>query len=74
MSAQPLCMTLEALESMLATDHGERHVGSGKDFGDRDMRFYVSDTGTWTVVGIHPSGLACVMAVGEVLPLPGTPS
>ena len=60
------CGNFQAAHNNLAEKYGEAPVGEGLTHDGAALRVYANpETGTWTVLTIHPNGVACVRASGE---------
>lgn len=65
-SAQSVCMPLEKLHHQALDKYGEAPIGQGVSSRGFMIQILVNpETGTWTVIGVQPSGRACVLDSGE---------
>jgi hypothetical protein len=61
----PLCMGLADAKAMLYERYGEVSVGYGLDVtGAYVLEVFVSQSGSYTIVGISPDDQACMLAQG----------
>ena len=74
----PACGAYEDLRAMLAERFGEHPASAGLAQNGTVMQVFASATaGTWTMVTVQASGMACVFAIGRnweqqtALPGPG---
>lgn len=64
-SAQTICMGYADAVSDLQTKHGEAITITGLAEGGNVIAMFANpDTGTWTMIVVHPTGLACYLAHG----------
>ena len=65
--SQTLCGPAGTLHKRLAEEYNEAPIMRGLDSKGPIMVLYASEAGSFTVVYIHPNGLACITAAGEHL-------
>jgi hypothetical protein len=63
--AQQDCGPHDDLVAHLGDKYQERQLGYGTVGDVAIMEFYVSDTGTWTVIVTDVAGESCIVAAGE---------
>ncbi len=64
--AQMACGTRDSVVAKLGDKYGEVRHGGGLAGPTAIFEIWTSEaTGTWTILKTTPSGLTCVMAVGE---------
>ncbi len=76
---QTSCAQRTALVSGLIEGYGERQVARGLTLGGALFEVHAGDAGSFTVLLSDPSGVSCLIAVGEAWqlvlpPLPGDPT
>lgn len=60
------CGPRERIVAQLADKHGETRRAVGLQQTMQVMEVYAnSETGSWTIIIVTPTGMACLMAVGE---------
>ncbi len=60
------CAPAFILQSGLERQFGERRRGAGvDDSGERIVELWASESGTWTLLYLTPSGMACLIASGD---------
>ncbi|MGB0410997.1 MAG: hypothetical protein ACPGFA_05375 [Pikeienuella sp.] len=65
-STTQFCADRTALISQLETRHGETRRSAGLQEDSRVIETYANvETGTWTIIITMPTGVACLVAVGE---------
>ncbi len=65
-AAAGLCARYEAIAADLRTVYDERPVASGiSTAGKVYMEVWASETGTWTILVVLPTGLSCVTSSGR---------
>ncbi len=65
-AAQMACGSHASIMIQLDRDYGEVRQGRGLT-GLTILELWVSEaTGTWTILDVYPSGMACVKAVGKL--------
>ena len=64
--ARQFCLPHKEAVLRLQRDHGEtaRGVGVGNN-GELVTQLFVSDTGSWTVLGTRTNGTSCILASGD---------
>lgn len=63
--AQMLCGERAELVKALAEGHNEILVGEGLTSRGVVMEIFVSESGSWTILGTNPQGLTCFVNSGE---------
>ena len=65
-SANRLCAARASLNSQLETRHGETRRSVGLQQDSKVIETYANvETGSWTIIITMPTGVACLIAVGE---------
>ena len=64
-AASNLCTKRAAMVDALARKYHEERRGIGIASRAGVMEFYVSQTGTWTVLMTMPNGVSCILAAGR---------
>lgn len=64
-SASNLCTKRTAMIDALARKYHEERRGIGIASRAGVMEFYVSASGTWTVLMTMPNGMSCILAAGR---------
>ncbi len=59
------CDLREKIADFLAGKYQEHVIGRGLIGNQRFMEFYASETGTWTVLVTHVSGISCIVSAGQ---------
>ena len=63
---QPNCGSEQAILAALAKDYGEVQIASFLDSQGTLLRLLINtETRTWTLVGLSPTGRACLVAYGN---------
>jgi hypothetical protein len=62
--AEPLCIGYPELATVLASDFSKQVVGRGLSFGTVVETWVNLSTGSWMVVMVGPSGIACIAGHG----------
>lgn len=66
--AQPSCGFRVDMAEALESNWGESLIASGISGPDRLLELWGNhDTGSWTVMIVHPSGMACMVDSGRAL-------
>lgn len=61
-----LCAERDLVIARLKATHGEVRQYAGLQRNARVMETYANaETGSWTIIVVAPSGLACIVAAGE---------
>lgn len=64
--AQQQCGPREVIKDGLANQYGEVPIARGLGEAGMMMELYASEDGkTWTLLIVHPNGMACFAATGE---------
>ncbi|WP_343504434.1 hypothetical protein [Alloyangia pacifica] len=65
-SAQVVCGLHETITETLESTYDEALVGRGLQFATRMLEVWrAAEEGNWTILAVHPDGLACIVASGE---------
>tara|TARA_R110002096_G_scaffold403018_1_gene600511 strand:- start:971 stop:1273 length:303 start_codon:yes stop_codon:yes gene_type:complete len=67
--AAPPCGQRSDIVGQLAERHGEQRVALGLAQNGQVMELWVGPEGGWTLLASLPTGVSCVVAVGEQLQL-----
>ena len=59
------CLTHDDLVSHLTQRFGERRVSIAATTGGALIELFVSQSGSWTILGTMPGGPTCVVATGD---------
>lgn len=62
--AQQACAPTDAIANILSEQHGESIRAQGFTSGTVLQMWANEETGTWTVITVHPDGASCVRASG----------
>lgn len=62
---QPRCAPHAEMVKLLTGKFKEERRGIGLVNNNRVVEFYVSDKGSWTIIGTKPNGVACIIAAGK---------
>ena len=63
--AQSSCGLHASMTMKLDMRYGEVRLGTGMGVSNLFELWASAETGTWTILEVFPSGMACVRAVGE---------
>ncbi|WP_343504768.1 MULTISPECIES: hypothetical protein [Roseobacteraceae] len=65
-SAQMVCGLHESITETLESTYDEALVGRGLQSATRMLEVWrAAEEGNWTILAVHPDGLACIVASGE---------
>jgi len=64
-NAGPTCIPRSDLIAALDTRYAERQVVTSLEDRGTVIEVYVSPRGTWTMVAVTPTDLACILATGQ---------
>jgi len=63
--AGQVCSERQDFVEKLHKAYGERPASAGFESGGNMVEIFRSDGGSWTILATQPSGISCIVAVGE---------
>lgn len=78
-AAAPPCGLRSEIVTQLTQEHDEQQVAIGLSQQGQVLELWAGPNGGWTLLASLPTGISCIMALGERLefkpfPLPGAPT
>ena len=64
-SANQLCGERDEFVEKLNRAYGERPASAGLESEGNLVEIFRSDEGSWTILATQPTGISCIVAVGE---------